>query len=919
MKQTPYIVSCNEEALASATTFKDFMGRGVPAFAATLEFVDVHLINVSGSKGNCFPQCILHAMTCLDGAIPAHWGVGAGDSLEDQAVSLRGWLRGKYSALLAEAKMAGDARSAADCERVLGSLVGEEHVFEDVAKLIGQEAEADVYVMRPEDVMLLTAERYCLHKAGYFPTRSVWMFMHADHFQFVVCRSQLRLLPCPSESADGIEQYCVLPDARAAVLAAERAVVAPTTPAKPAVCMAAPPAQAIPARARSPAAGAVPASAEERVDSRRSPSTCRTGSPARSGGWAVPPLPTLGAYMPPGLHEARDAADKGGAQRAGPSSSEPTDAFPALQGEDARSSGSTTSGSYAEATRRPAAASEVQSRKQRIRAEKRARASGDSHSGKKGRAEKQARRVTQAAMMTQPSVLTKRNAERPQPDAGGWLSVGDPSRPVSPRPVPVLEGLGMASRFEALPHNMQTEVEEFLEEGLESDGPSDGCVMAESPPSVLKRCPRAKQVAKARAREDAQLLDDAIARRNAEMAEEGAGGDGIGATGKGRHRVEQLSRKRSCGAGGDGDSLASWGGSGVGARTLRTCVRPAVVELDIDTDTDSDVESVEGTGVASGGDDIDFSRVSSISLAFTGEFAALDDRACINARTNGKGILLVPELPQSRDEIQVDAPLAGDTTSFAAVGPASAASSGLAAATSVAEFAKDACPAVDFTVEVDPTAAATGDYYFGGILLDDGQLPFELPKYEGVARIYAVPLGIPLNCSAGVNLPTPLEDLGLLGSVPLEAVAGSTTYAANFTITTEMGMKLKWKFPSLAGGYHVVVNVTSSNGDLYDDTVDACFPYNSLHLVIPIARPLFFTFPFDAGTLALKEQWMMGDALLISPMLRRCANSTKGYFPAGVWYNLYNYSAIDTTAGGQNVTVEVYLPGYLLGLRFSPQ
>lgn len=26
----------------------------------------------------------------------------------------------------------------------------------------------------------------------------------------------------------------------------------------------------------------------------------------------------------------------------------------------------------------------------------------------------------------------------------------------------------------------------------------------------------------------------------------------------------------------------------------------------------------------------------------------------------------------------------------------------------------------------------------------------------------------------------------------------------------------------------------------------------------PIARPLFFTFPSDAGTLALKEQWMMG-------------------------------------------------------------
>lgn len=39
------------QALASAATFKDFMGRGVPEFAATLAFVDVHLINVTGSDG----------------------------------------------------------------------------------------------------------------------------------------------------------------------------------------------------------------------------------------------------------------------------------------------------------------------------------------------------------------------------------------------------------------------------------------------------------------------------------------------------------------------------------------------------------------------------------------------------------------------------------------------------------------------------------------------------------------------------------------------------------------------------------------------------------------------------------------------------------------------------------------------------
>lgn len=82
--------------------------------------------------GNCFPHCSLHALTCLDGAIPAHWGVGGG-SLEEQAASPRGWLRGRYTELLAEARMAGNARAAADCERVLGSLAGQQDVFEDVA------------------------------------------------------------------------------------------------------------------------------------------------------------------------------------------------------------------------------------------------------------------------------------------------------------------------------------------------------------------------------------------------------------------------------------------------------------------------------------------------------------------------------------------------------------------------------------------------------------------------------------------------------------------------------------------------------------------------------------------------------------------------------------------------------------------
>ena len=52
-----------------------------------------------------------------------------------------------------------------------------------------------------------------------------------------------------------------------------------------AVCSPALPAHAIPPRARSPVAAVVPASVEERVNSRRSPLTCPTGEAHRMVGF----------------------------------------------------------------------------------------------------------------------------------------------------------------------------------------------------------------------------------------------------------------------------------------------------------------------------------------------------------------------------------------------------------------------------------------------------------------------------------------------------------------------------------------------------------------------------------------------------------------------------------------------------------
>ena len=89
-------------------------------------------------SGNCFAQCALRAATSLDGAVPCNWEVAEGGTLEDQAADLRVYLRGRYTALLAEARAAQDGKSCADYERVLGSLANGEHVYEEAAQLLLQ-------------------------------------------------------------------------------------------------------------------------------------------------------------------------------------------------------------------------------------------------------------------------------------------------------------------------------------------------------------------------------------------------------------------------------------------------------------------------------------------------------------------------------------------------------------------------------------------------------------------------------------------------------------------------------------------------------------------------------------------------------------------------------------------------------------
>jgi alpha-glucosidase (family GH31 glycosyl hydrolase) len=106
---------------------------------------------------------------------------------------------------------------------------------------------------------------------------------------------------------------------------------------------------------------------------------------------------------------------------------------------------------------------------------------------------------------------------------------------------------------------------------------------------------------------------------------------------------------------------------------------------------------------------------------------------------------------------------------------------------------------------------------------------------------------------------------------------------------------------------------------------------------MPVARPLFFAAPADIQARKAEEQWLLGDAVLVSPVLRqgatevRCCGApfpclldvqprqlldnaaphpshlpqpvgatriaqVQAYFPAGSWHSLFDASTIDTSA-----------------------
>lgn len=68
---------------------------------------------------------------------------------------------------------------------------------------------------------------------------------------------------------------------------------------------------------------------------------------------------------------------------------------------------------------------------------------------------------------------------------------------------------------------------------------------------------------------------------------------------------------------------------------------------------------------------------------------------------------------------------------------------------------------------------------------------------------------------------------------------------------------------------------------------------------------MFYTFPGDQATWNSNTQFMIGDGLLVAPVLSENGTTADVYYPRGTWYSLYDSSVTDASDRSTNKTLEV--------------
>ena len=81
----------------------------------------------------------------------------------------------------------------------------------------------------------------------------------------------------------------------------------------------------------------------------------------------------------------------------------------------------------------------------------------------------------------------------------------------------------------------------------------------------------------------------------------------------------------------------------------------------------------------------------------------------------------------------------------------------------------------------------------------------------------------------------------------------------------------------------------------------------------PLLRHMMLVFPTDAATWDISDQFMIGESLLVAPVVEEGATSRSVYFPEGNWFNVWTG---EMQEGGQRVSVDAPIgspPVYSLG------
>lgn len=71
--------------------------------------------------------------------------------------------------------------------------------------------------------------------------------------------------------------------------------------------------------------------------------------------------------------------------------------------------------------------------------------------------------------------------------------------------------------------------------------------------------------------------------------------------------------------------------------------------------------------------------------------------------------------------------------------------------------------------------------------------------------------------------------------------------------------------------------------------------YHASESGAPVMRAMWVEFPADSRTFAMDDQWMVGDSLLVKPVVTQGGKSVDVYLPAGAWYDFYTLKVIHST------------------------